>query len=126
MSVSFGSGRCECGCGEGIHMVAAMAGSKCCDKCTGWKAAPVAPEPAKKPRKAWAIRVTRPDGTKKWRARISILVEDDGRETSTRTVLRWPSRSLAERAAAKLRDQFPRFTYEVALHDGTEASNAAD
>lgn len=27
--------RCVCGCGEGIHVVAAMARRKCCDACTG-------------------------------------------------------------------------------------------
>lgn len=26
---------CRCGCKEGIHLVAAMAKSKCCDACTG-------------------------------------------------------------------------------------------
>lgn len=35
MAFTFGDARCQCGCGEGIHMVAAMAGKKCCDGCTG-------------------------------------------------------------------------------------------
>lgn len=29
------SKRCECGCGEGVHVVAAMCGRKCCDACDG-------------------------------------------------------------------------------------------
>lgn len=32
--------RCVCGCGEGMHFLAGMAGKKCCDKCEGWKPAP--------------------------------------------------------------------------------------
>lgn len=27
--------RCVCGCGEGLHVVAAMAKRTCCEKCTG-------------------------------------------------------------------------------------------
>jgi len=114
MSVTFGSGRCECGCGEGIHAVAAMAGSKCCDNCTGWKAVP---EPPKKPRKAWGIRVTRPDGSTKWRC-VVLVVNDESKKV--RKVLRWPSRMLAEREAGSLRKRFPDRKYEPALHDGVE------
>lgn len=29
------SKRCQCGCGEGLHFVAAMARRKCCDACDG-------------------------------------------------------------------------------------------
>lgn len=39
IEIKFGNARCVCGCGEGMHTVALMAGQKCCDKCTGWEEA---------------------------------------------------------------------------------------